>query len=280
MNEHQVRIVLIILSIMVFFFIMMCYKNKKSIKESFQIYKTKKGIDRIDGCVYINLDNRPDRRKQILIEMDKMGIKKENRHRVAGIYIPKNGHKGCTQAHILALEIGEMNDWDTTLILEDDAELIMTTDEFNKKIDLILNYLEENKINWDVIMLSTAFSDKRYLNGTQEIKQIKYATLGTAYIVNKHYLNKLKKLFLDGNNKMNSNKWGKDDGHEPNTLDQLWGDLQKTDNWYGFNKDCIKQRSSWSTSNRRGINPHTQKENVEIENILNFRFLIYNYYYL
>ena len=63
---------------------------------------------------------------------------------------------------------------------------------------------------------------------------------------------------------MESTQWGKDDGHEPNTLDQLWGNLQKTDQWYGMKEDCIHQRASWSTSNGRGINPNTQRENVEV----------------
>ena len=198
-----------------------------------------------------------------------MGIDKQNRHRVAGIYIPKNGYKGCTQAHILGLKIGEMNNWNTTLILEDDAQLTISAQEFNQKIDLILNYLEENNIKWDVIMLSTANADKQDLNGTEEIKKIKYATLATAYIVNNHYLKKLKNLFLEGNSKMESTQWGKDDGHEPNVTDQIWSVLQKKDNWYGMKEDCIHQRDSWSSSISKGINPNTQKENIEAEGFRN-----------
>mgnify|MGYP001278596468 CR=1 FL=1 len=208
MNHDQLKIIFCIIGIVLFFLVMICHKEKKRVKEFFQNLKPKKGINRIDGCVYINLDNRPDRRKEILKEMEKMGIKKENRHRVAGIYIPKNGHKGCTQAHILALSIGEMNDWDTTLILEDDAEIKIEPQEFNQQIDELLDYLKEKNIKWDVIMLSTANADKQKLNGTDHVKQIKYATLGTAYIVTKHYLKKLKDLFLKGNSKMEAVKIG------------------------------------------------------------------------
>lgn len=265
MNNNQLKIICCIVCIIVFFIIIVCHKEKKRVKEYFHNFKIKKGIQRIDGCVYINLDNRPDRRKEILKEMDKMGIKKENRHRVAGIYIPKNGYRGCTQAHILALKIGEMNNWDKTLILEDDAEIKISPKEFNQKIDELLDYLEGKNIKWDVIMLSTANSDKQKLDGIDNVKQIKYATLATAYIVNKHYLKTLKDLFLEGNSKMESTQWGKDDGHEPNVTDQIWSVLQKKDNWYGHKEDCIHQRDSWSSSISKGINPETQKENDEVE---------------
>ena len=43
---------------------------------------------------------------------------------------------------------------------------------------------------------------------------------------------------------MEYNIWKKDGGQnfEPNVTDQIWGRLQKKDNWYGFEKDPIKQR--------------------------------------
>ena len=85
-----------------------------------------------------------------------------------------------------------------------------------------------------------------------DIKKVKGSTLGTAYIIKNHYLDNLINLLENGNKNMKDNIWRKKDGgqdHEPNTIDQIWGQLQKKDNWFGFTKDPIKQRNIWSTSN-------------------------------
>ena len=55
---------------------------------------------------------------------------------------------------------------------------------------------------------------------------------------------------------MPQDKWGADDGHEPYALDQKWTELQKTDKWYCFNTDLMKQRSSASTINAKGGEIH------------------------
>ena len=74
------------------------------------------------------------------------------------MYIPKNGHKGCVQSHIIALNLIKLNNWDKVLILEDDAELNVDTEEFKKQLNEMLNYIENNK--WDVVMLATAYEQK------------------------------------------------------------------------------------------------------------------------
>jgi hypothetical protein len=72
-------------------------------------------------------------------------------HKVSGVYIPKNGHKGCVQSHIIALNMIKMNKWDRVLILEDDAQLDVSPEIFNKLLDETLDYLDTSKSNWNVI---------------------------------------------------------------------------------------------------------------------------------
>lgn len=214
-------------------------------------FNSKYGTERLDGVVYINLENRQDRKIVIEDEIKKMKIGENIVQKVAGVYKPKNGHKGCIQAHLLALRIAKMNHLERCLILEDDAELDVSSEEFQQKINIVSDFCDNNK--WDVIMLSTANADKKNIDGHDHIKHIKYATLGTAYFVNNKYLDTLIDLYEDCNQKMGNEKWGNDDGHEPNALDQRWGDLQKKDKWYGLDKDLIKQRNIWSTTNNRGV---------------------------
>lgn len=229
-------IILLILCIIIWY--------KKSYKDGF----TLNAMDKINGVIYINLDNREDRKKLIMDEMAKMGIPPSKIHKVSGIYIPKNGHKGCVQSHILALNIAKMNNWDTALILEDDAELNVSVDDFNKKLNNIFTYLENKE--WDVIMIGKCNTvEKETIN---EFIKLKNATCGTGYIIKKHYYNKLLDLFVDCNNKMIPDKWGDTNNFEPNALDQRWKLLQEKDNWYGFKKDLLKQRNIWSTTNDKG----------------------------
>ena len=138
------------------------------------------GINRLDAIIYINLENRADRKDLLLKELETLNTNMSKVYKISGVYIPKNGHKGCIQSHILALNMCKLNNWDRVLILEDDAQLTTSPDIFNNIINKTLDYLDtldatkknsthstqqtsedtqkNNDLNngWDVIMLATA----------------------------------------------------------------------------------------------------------------------------
>ena len=142
------------------------------------------GINRLDAIIYINLENRADRKDLLLKELETLNTNMSKVHKISGVYIPKNGHKGCIQSHILALNMCKLNNWDRVLILEDDAQLTTRPEIFNNIINKTLDYLDtldatkknsthstqqtsedtqknndlNNDLNngWDVIMLATA----------------------------------------------------------------------------------------------------------------------------
>ena len=58
------------------------------------------GINQLDAIIYINLENRIDRKDLLLKELEKLNVDMSKVHKVSGIAIPKNGHKGCVQSHI------------------------------------------------------------------------------------------------------------------------------------------------------------------------------------
>lgn len=115
-------------------------------------------IDNLDAVIYINLENREDRKKLLLEELAKMNIPDNKIHKVSGVYIPKNGHKGCVQSHITALNIIKMNNWNKVLILEDDAILNVSPEEFKNELIKMFNYIDNN--NFDVLMLSSCYEKK------------------------------------------------------------------------------------------------------------------------
>ena len=206
-------------------------------------------VDIIDKFVYINLDKREDRKTEILRELELLTIPAEKIQRVAGVYIPKNGHKGCIQSHILALKLAQMNNWDNIAIFEDDAQIV---NDPAKTITAINNAIAELPADWDVLMLATANKKESALPDKKYINKLNAATTSSAYIANSKYYDKLIKLFEYSNVMMMPDKWGKDNGHEPYALDQKWIELQDQDNWYCIKKDLFKQRDSKSTINSRG----------------------------
>ena len=200
--------------------------------------------DKIDGIIYINLEKRQDRKKLLLKELKKIELGIDKINKVSGIYVPKNGHKGCVQSHIIALNIAKMNRWKYVLIFEDDMELNVSPDEFNNMINKTLDYTKSNNIKWDVIMLASGHNEKENENN---MIRVKAGTTSSGYIVNSHYYDTLIKLFTYCNENMSRDKWSGGQEWEPYALDQQWRVLQKNDKWFGFEKDLIKQRNISST---------------------------------
>ena len=81
---------------------------------------TRYGLNRFDGIVFINLEKRRDRQGHICKMLKEYGVERSRIHKISASYIPKNGHKGCAQSHILALTLAKINNWENVLILEDD----------------------------------------------------------------------------------------------------------------------------------------------------------------
>ncbi len=218
------------------------------VAEAFQNINNLASMDQI---LYINLEKRDDRKKEILAELDKMGAPAEKIQRVAGVYIPKNGHKGCVQSHILCLKLAQMNNWSRVAIFEDDAQIVpeISPDVFKEKL---AGALSELPADWDVLMLSTANKKDEKLDDKKYINRLKFATTSSAYIIRDTYYSKLIALFEFINMMMSREKWSaKDNGHEHYALDQKWTELQDRDNWYCLKTDIISQRPSHSTINSR-----------------------------
>ncbi len=198
--------------------------------------------DKIEAYIYINLEDREDRKKEILSEFEKIDIPKNKIRKVAGVRIPKNGHKGCIQSHILALQMAKMNKWKTVAIFEDDATLDVESSIFTKMINKALD-----NSKWDVIMISGCNKEKRE-DIDEDIYYLKHATCGTSYIIKDTYYDTLLNLFIHCNDMMSSDKW-EQDGWEGHALDQQWNKLIKHDNWISFKNDLMIQRGSHSSIN-------------------------------
>jgi hypothetical protein len=200
--------------------------------------------DKIDAYIYINLEDREDRKKEILGEFEKLNIPKSKLRKVSGVRIPKNGHKGCIQSHILALQIAKMNKFKMVAIFEDDAKLIVESSVFTNMLNKALDLPK-----WDVIMIGGCNKEKREdIEGAEGMHYLKHATCGTAYVIKDTYYDTLLNLFIHCNDMMSPNNW-EQPGWESHALDQQWNKLISRDNWVAFNNDLMTQRGSHSSIN-------------------------------
>ena len=251
------------------------YLSLSRIREAF--FTQQYGINQLDAIIYINLEERNDRKNLLIKELEKLKTDMSKVHKVSGVYMPKNGHKGCVQSHIIALNMIKMNNWNRVLILEDDAELTMPAETVHSIINKSLKELDKDYPEWNVIMLATANKviDKDYNKKNNELnkkslpidlniythtdtdtdeakthslklEKLKRATTSSAYIVKKEYVDTILNLFnLSNNNMSPQNMFSK--GYEPWALDQKWSQLQNHNMWFCMDKDPIKQRAIWST---------------------------------
>lgn len=270
------------IEIIIFFLLVSCVVYLILCRSWEAFFTEQDGINRLDAIIYINLEARNDRKDLLMKELEKLKTDMSKVHKVSGVYMPKNGHKGCIQSHILALNMIKMNNWNRVLILEDDAELNMTPETINSLINKSLEELDKNYPEWNVIMLATAnkIIDKDYnkinklknelnnefkneLNKKElpidldiytnkdktnslKLEKLKQATTSSAYIVKKEYADNILNLFNHCNNNM-SPKNMSSKGYEHWALDQKWAELQKNNMWFCIDKDPIKQRAIWST---------------------------------
>jgi len=267
----------------IIFFLLVSICSYLILRPSWEAFFTEQdGINRLDAIIYINLEARNDRKDLLMKELEKLKTDMSKVHKVSGVYMPKNGHKGCIQSHILALNMIKMNNWNRVLILEDDAELNMTPEIVNSLINNSLEVLDKDYPEWNVIMLATANKviDKDYnkinklknelknelnneLNKKElpidldiytnedktnslKLEKLKQATTSSAYIVKKEYADNILNLFNHCNNNM-SPKNMSSKGYEDWALDQKWAELQNHNMWFCIDKDPIKQRAIWST---------------------------------
>lgn len=181
----------------------------------------------LDKVLYINLEERTDRRKEI--EEELKFFPKDKVIRFNAIK-DKQGHIGCSKSHIACLDIAIKNDWNNVMILEDDA----TFKNYKEGIKVLKTVL---KNDWDVITLGNTMVE--YDKDTYKLHS---AQTTTGYIVNNHYFKVLRKNFVEGLKKL-------EETHDWNSycVDQYWKKLQKKDDWYIIVPSLVIQRAGFST---------------------------------
>lgn len=240
-NITVILIVFFILLIFVFAYVI----NNGKIVQGFE--NTSFGIDKYVGTIYyINLDNRPDRKREFLSEISKIDFPNKNIVRIPGVYKEKMGGLGCSLSHIKALNKFIHSNENYCMIFEDD--FIFNEETIGKVREYLFN-LFENNISFDVCMLSGLIlksepTEYKFLN-----KVINGQT-ASGYIVSKAFAPVLLQNFTESAQLLEKD-YSK---YNVYALDQYWKQLQPSNNWYIFYPKLGKQRASFSNIEGKTVN--------------------------
>jgi len=157
--------------------------------------------------LYINLECRADRHKDIVNELEKYNLKGE---RIEAIK-HENGYLGCVLSHIKCIDKAIKEDYDEVIILEDDFIFLQNPNKLNLNID------------YDIFLLGgSIWHSKKEFN----FIRILDASRTEGYIIKKHYYNVLKECWIKSIDDLL-----KEFTHETK-LDIAWKVLQKKDKFY------------------------------------------------
>lgn len=195
--------------------------------------------DFIDKIVYINLDNRQDRRDIMKSFFEKGQIPEDKIIRFSAIK-KNNGALGCLESHTRVLRMAKEQKWKNVLILEDDLQWINLETQYSELESLTSQ-------PWDVILLCGWYQNYKFPRIFQSLNT-------GAYLVNGSYYDK----FL-ANREFALKKMGR-----PTSLEKLfdrksysadvsWNSLMKKDNWFGLYPCICSQVDGKSDNNGKII---------------------------
>ena len=133
-------------------------------------------FDEETRALYINLDDRKDRKDQIEKELNEKNIKYERFPAIKH----ENGALGCSKSHLNVIKLAKERNYNQVIIFEDDFEFIINKNEFIEELNKL------NNVNFDVCLLS--YNTKNFYESDYEfLYKIKDALTTSCYIINSHY---------------------------------------------------------------------------------------------
>jgi glycosyl transferase family 25 len=196
-------------------------------------------FEEIEKIVYINLEERPDRREQVEKELSVFPPEKVLRFNAIR---HRNGAIGASKSHIAVVELAIQNNWKNVLIVEDD--MIWNKFEIGYPI-----YKKLVSNPFDVLCLGSAC-----VQYNRETYKAKYVSTATAYLVNNHYYQTLLETFKDGLEKLTLDE----SKHALYALDRIWMHLVERDNWFVIQPTLCVQKPGFSNIENKFVNYNPQ----------------------
>lgn len=210
-------------------------------------------MDNIRG-VFINLEKRPDRRHQF--ESQTLPFRVD---RFQAVENATNGHLGCAQSHIKALQqlacqngqpglADQAVKLDAVCIFEDDFQATASPDEMTR---VLQKFLSDFYGRWDVLVMSASTYGLKSTppeNGNGKVHRLHSAQTTAAYLVHPDYIPTLVTCFQQSVDALAR-------GQPPReaAIDQMWKSLMTRDRFYLTVPPLGKQRDSYSDIERKTV---------------------------
>ena len=262
------------------------------IKNKSTFVNKESGLNRLDAIIFINLDHRKDRLKEITGELERMGVKKDKIVRFSAVYDKVNGHLGCAKSHYGVMRIVKKSNFNRVLILEDDFKFNVDKETLDNKLDTFFNHFKDN---WHAVHLSSSYVNENHkYNNNPNFKKLNLPVIrinsvvtASAYIVNNkgEFFDDLISDFKMSRDKIAHNmiEWneknpGKKRYEDGDALNQHWGSLQTRSKWFLFKPVLGEQRTdSGKGSSIMGFLNDKEQHNTinesRKEDFLNYSYL-------
>lgn len=171
----------------------------------------------VEKVIYINLNERTDRRKAVEKELAWL-FPDEKVERFAAVRT-KMGGIGCGLSHIGVLERAKAAGWANVLVVEDDLQWI--DENVAEAEEAIYKIVTDMSDGWDVILLSGTSAE------CSPEGRVHSCQSATCYLVNAAYYDTLIATLKEGvENLIRTGDW------KTYANDQFWKRLQQRDRWW------------------------------------------------
>jgi glycosyl transferase, family 25 len=190
----------------------------------------------VDLVIYINLDKRTDRRRDMEAEFKRIGVPEEKVLRWSAIE-NSNGALGCSMSHLAVQQyIQTLPDAiQTIIIFEDDFVFCDDVELVNSSLEKFLTYPRDI---WDLALLGYAVHRRADYDDLVSLAFESYMCSG--YMINRRAAPKVLSNFQQSCNGLATT------GASPYLLDNYWHGLMRDRRCFYFNKALGTQRYSYS----------------------------------
>jgi glycosyl transferase family 25 len=198
-------------------------------------------FEHIDKIIYINLDSREDRNREIQEEFKRLQIPEDKIIRFSAIRHETEGAIGCSQSHIAVLKMAMENNWKNYLVLEDDFNFIPDTTFIDHVFDHFFTQFPGD--SWDVLNLARGFHQDFKDTNVKYVQKVFDVSTTSGFVVNRHFYNTLLPNFIKGFEHL----CREPKNHPMYCVDRYWNRIMALSNWYITNPSVGYQRTGHSS---------------------------------
>ena len=196
-----------------------------------------------DKIYCINLDSRPDRWEECLVEFEKIGITDQVERFPAQVLTP--GIAGCTKSHYEIVKMAKECGYENILILEDDISII--NNDFITILSNSITQLNNTGEDWDLFYLGGNILNDPALNYSIDDNLVKlgYCKTTHAYALNESIYD----IIIDSFSNVDwpyRHNWYHGNPARLNIDAWLIHNIQSRGNVYGVYPCLVEQRESFS----------------------------------